>query len=286
MLGTQRLELALAKGLGSMNLIRGAVAVAEAALGHHERARALVIDLLAEPPRLDIHGLFSGHAYERAARVAIECGDAEAFEQCYQRCYLEYGAGMYPALTARLEKLTTAARRRELIGAGAESPARGTVTPARVCEQLIAAATSEERAQRALELLLEAADASGGHIFGIRDARLELLASRSAPPPTPQLTAALAHYLREQRTEQATVALADLPEQRAGSSGLAALHAEGRRFEPILLAGGAEHSRLAAGIAVLTFPEGRPRKIPLEIAAAISACLIASHDVTAISLAD
>jgi serine/threonine-protein kinase len=285
MLGTQRLELALAKGLGSMNLIRGALAVAESALGHHDRARALVVELLAEPPRLDIHGLFSGHAYERAARVAIECGDAKGFEQCYRRCYLEYGAGMYPALTARLEKLTTAARRRELIGAGAES-ARGTVTPARVCEQLIAAATSGERAQRALELLLEAAEASGGHIFGIRDARLELLASRSAPPPTSQLMAALGHYLRAQRTEQATVALADLPEQRPGSSGLAALQAEGRRFEPILLAGGAEHSRLAAGIAVLTFPEGRPRKIPLEIAAAISACLIASHDVTGISLAD
>ncbi len=285
-LGRQRLELALAKELGSMNLIRGAVAVAEAALGHHDTARAMAIEAIADSPRLDVHGLYSGHAYERAARVAIECGDAASFEQYYQRCFLDYGAGAYPALTARLEKLRTVARRRQLAGTGRATLGRNAVTPHHVREQLAAATTSLERAQRALELLLEATDANGGHLFGVRDGRLELLVSHSIAPASPQLMAALSCYLREQCTEQATVALEDIRGQRPTSSALEALHADGRRFEPILLSGGAPDPMIAAGIAVLTFPEGSARKIPLEIAAAISASLIASHDVTGISLAD
>jgi hypothetical protein len=284
-LGQQRLELALAKDLGSMNLIRAAVAVAEAALGHHDKARAIAIDLTADPVRIDVHGLYSGHAYERAARVAIECGDAESFSRHYQRCFLDYGAGAYPALTARLEKLTTAARRRGLIGSESATQPRGAVTSHLLHERLTGATTTQERAQCALELLLEAAEAVGGHLFGIRDAKLELLASRSAPPPSPQLEAALASYLREQRTERATVALEDMPASQPSSSGLDALHADDRRFQPILLASGAGEHTIAAGIAVLTYPEGRPRKIPLEIAAAISASLIASHDVTGVSFA-
>src|SRR5262249_48824685 len=145
------------------------------------------------------------------ARVAIECDDSEAFKHNYDRCWEHYGGGAAPQLNARLEKLITAARRRKLAGAAQhEEQTLAAVSPEHVRSELARAHGQPERAGRALALLLEATGAVAGHLYGIRAADIERLASHAAAEPGARLEEMLRRFLRAESDEDRTLAVDEI----------------------------------------------------------------------------
>jgi hypothetical protein len=233
---------------------------------------------------VNVFGLYYGVVLEAAARVAVECNDSVAFADYYNRCHEQFGSGAYPPLTARLEKLMTAARRRKLAGTGRHDDSIRLITPGRVRNELSSVQSAPDRAAHALSLLVEAAKASAGHLYGIRAADLELIASQAAPAPSVELEEMLRAFLRAQSDEERTRGFDELSD-RQSSPDLRADEAELMNFVPVLLTSGRGAGANAVAIVALAFAAGKVSRLSSEIASAVGDELLAARDVTGLTLA-
>lgn len=86
-------------------------AVAEAKLGHCEKALAEMQTLVAQQRALGIAGLKLGLSYEACARIAIVSGDEDAFDRYARLTAREYRHGAGCPLGARYDVLINEARR-------------------------------------------------------------------------------------------------------------------------------------------------------------------------------
>jgi hypothetical protein len=284
-LGRVWLPFAFENRLDAWVLIASALALAEAALGDHESAMLRSTEALHELERRGVLGIYYGLALESAARIAIECGDAEAFKQFFARCWEQYGGGAYPPITARLERMLTAARRKQLVDATQDAAPDASAWPERVRAELGQATDAGDRARRALSLLLESSHAISGHLYGIKGAEIELMASHAPAAPEPALEKMLRDFLRAESDEDRTLALDEIALVRPSMRTRSAADRDGLRYFPFLLATGQGSRTIAAGVVALAFANGKLAALPAALTSAIGEELLAARNVTGITLA-
>jgi hypothetical protein len=86
-----------------------ALALAESSVGRHSDGLAHVQAAIEALSGEDGAGVWLGEAHEVRARIALNMGDASAFEHSAAECYRQYQMGGHPFLLARHEKLLNAA---------------------------------------------------------------------------------------------------------------------------------------------------------------------------------
>jgi tetratricopeptide (TPR) repeat protein len=181
--------------------ISRALALAEAKLGEHAKARSRLATLIGERLELGTTGVFLGVLYEAAAYVGLFAGDAGEFQRFAGLAAGEFLKFPTSGFSGRYETLLEAARSVVSV-AGAESSlhaslaVRGreeaTTLVARTMQSLV---HSQQRAERGLALLCERSQAAGGYLYLLRGSALALVASREEGPPDPQLDVMLAAWL-------------------------------------------------------------------------------------------
>ena len=287
-LGRQWRALAEQHQLDSALLIAQPLALAEAALGNGPLAREIADEFIARTTQHKMTGLYLGLGYETRARVAIALGDGEGFAAAFASCQEQYGAGKYPPLTSRLEKLVTAARRARLDGLGSdESAFASTLSVGRVLEVLASSSSPEDRARRALTLVLEATGAVAGFLYGVRAAELDALASQVPDQSAvSDVEAMLRQCLAAHADQDHTVLLLGEHDRAAIGSVSVVSDAFGLRYYPFVLASAADGGRkpMIAALLALAFPDGRCGALAPEIAAAVGAELLAHRDVTGLTV--
>jgi hypothetical protein len=274
-------------GIDAIGLIQEPLCVAEALLGNIDHALEVCEHVVLDTEQRGIHGLYLGLAYETRARVAIVLGDAAAFQAAFARCSEEYGGGKYPPLNARLERLTTEAKRARLDaeGTGEMAPV-ATMTAARVQRTLAGLLAPEQRAEQALALALEASGAVAGFLYGVRGADIEPLAARAPDhSAVPSIEAMLRSSLLGHGDQERTVALVDTAAE-AHSPVSVVTDLFGLRYFPFALVGMHDDGRrpMVAAVIALAFADGRCGSLAQPIAAAIGAELLAHRDVTGLTL--
>jgi hypothetical protein len=280
--GIERVALAHKHDVDSVWVIEIALSAAYAAAGEHETARAEIERLLRFIDEREVFGIYRGSVYEAGARIAIETPDADSFQDFFDRAWNEYGRGAYPPLAARLEKLITLARRKKLVGAVEQEH----LSFDRIRGELASAHSPADRAARALSLLLEASQAVAGHLFGISGADVELLASQAANAPSPELEAMVRRFLRKESEDEHTVSLHELAELDRSQGTAQVTERDGLGYFAFLLSSDHGPRAIAAGVVALAFPDGKPGALAAQLTAAIGAQLLASHDVTGLTLSN
>lgn len=209
-LGDTLLERARAAQLwAASGLILRPLALIEARLGNLARAVALVEENIGQCRLLGMGGINLGAAYEFRARVAICACDKQAFESYAERCAEQYHAGGgCPDLTARFDALLNEARRAGVVDAAWRSRELGPMTlshaQVELRDRLADCASSESRCNQALSAIARAANASGGYLYKVAGAALELLAVSGCDPAPPELLESARRFLEAPAEKRAS----------------------------------------------------------------------------------
>jgi hypothetical protein len=305
LLGLEQFEAARAMAAESLDVcaqhgIRAAahdlvrtLALAEAKLGEYraaaERLEAVIRDQIA----LGTSGLLLGLNYEARARIAVWSKDSAGFTEYSRLAAKEYGRGARSPLSARYEQLLNEALRSGFYDAPdlsdfepstmAESVWSGmTDVPTAVSRVMTGAHKTEERAERALRLLCDTRNATGGHLFVVTSKGLRLAASLGATPLPANLNALASDFVKaeqtraEKMTEIATGTM--VAEAEAGDS---MVQCAGVSYEMLLLASVAGGEGIIAGVAALENGESAGRFVKqAQLLATLAAHLIEGGDVT------
>ena len=282
--GRELLARANRYDLDSSWLIEIALSIADATLGEHSRARDVIERVLRLLEERELFGLYRGLAHEAAARIALEAEDTEAFRTHFDQAWIEYGAGAYPPLAARLEKLMTMARRKKLARTVQEESTESAFSVKRVRDELARAHGQGERAERALALLMQASQAVAGHLYGIRGVDIELLASHALRPPNAEIEHMIRTFLHGESEEERTLSLHELAEQRPSLRVAQTTERDGFRYFLFLLSSDKGAHAIAAGVVALAFADGKRGHVVPPLMAAIGDELLASRDVTGLTL--
>jgi hypothetical protein len=167
-------------------------ALALAGLGRTEDAARQLQSLIAEHE--DGQGpLTLGLLHEARARVALTAKDADAFSTHLAAAEGWFRPMRVPSLIARCELLAQeGAEQFEGTRAPSSRPLSQTSGVVTVRSALSECTGAQERADRALELILEESGAPEGHLFVVgADGRISLSASRSSQSPSDELTRAV-----------------------------------------------------------------------------------------------
>jgi tetratricopeptide (TPR) repeat protein len=259
-------------------------ALAEAQLGQHDAARASLQRAFALAQELSYDGLPLAMLYEAQARIAIA---ADVSDECVQalmrlRTILEHADA--PALVNAYEALREESTKQFVVPA-LPSMAPGTRTSAtdsstmftEIRTRLNAFNERQERAQQALELLLESSGAQGGCLFLFDAGGLFQAASIGRELGEEELLAIAQRHVDAElgsgRTEAVTVA--DLA---VSATTTATSVVQDPRAVPILLADGRERNPMLLGVALVTANDARVRSPRSELVQAISRCLQEAGD--------
>jgi hypothetical protein len=199
------------------------LALAEAALGHHERAVSLLDSLLAEHGGQD-QPMLIGLLHEARAEVALIMSDAEAFERHFAAMDQRYRAAKNPSLIAQGERLAAEAVR---VGLRArvdslhpQLAARAHAVDADRRRALRELATADDPAHAALRLVARESCASRGFLYTLSGERLALAAStHGGKPPASAEERLTSELLRVQHLlleEDSRTAALDSPPLTAG----------------------------------------------------------------------
>jgi tetratricopeptide (TPR) repeat protein len=231
------------------------------ASGRVDDAEALADRCIEEIEASGVTGLARGAAYEARARVAIARRDSAAFERWAECCAQVYQRGHNPALRTKYEHL-----RRDADAAGLTDPEDLKATAdwtSQIAQQEQARSAQTPLgpadpacAERALRVLLQAARAERGVLFGLRGGQLELIAAQPDPGLGDQLRQALWTYVEaELDAGRASDPAHDTPTAISPVPSFA--DAEGRRFEPVLLFTKRDGQAVLAAVAAVHRAGGR-----------------------------
>ena len=276
-LGDRSLEAGIERGLDyTLNFIRMPLAVACAHHEQRERADELASAALQDLSELDAGALLVGNAHETCALVALQFGEQSAFEQHARQCGALFKAASNHALTAKYQRLMDAARRsRVSISSGlADAAARTADTGrCRLVTVLQGVDRPEQRAARALELMLREGDAVGGALYAITP-QGPRCAAQQALPDTVEGLAELAreHLLSELSGSEPATATGTLMTSMAGgtAAGLELPGLEDRVLRSVLVAHSAEGDLQITGVAFFVVERGAPFMPPVELATQLS----------------
>jgi serine/threonine-protein kinase len=295
-LAKREFETATVVGLQVMkDHIELPLALIEAELGHFDSACERLDRISSRRADTHMQGVTLGWAYEARARVALAMGDAQSFTANAQLCAQQYRrAEGDPALAAKYERLMQDARTRgvlvqaELEDALAPESTDMQATEAIVLESSTAAAvhalsacgSADERAERALRLILDSAGAVDGELYLLEGDALRLAAASREGLGNEQTRVALLRLIDAVCASQSVltsdstrIVLSERPAPR-------------ENVTPLLLKSARSEEGAVAGVAVLHFASDEIPSLPTAIAAIIADLLINAGDARLRAIAD
>lgn len=188
----------------SVMLLQTRLALAKAADGDPRGAQGLLDDLVRRSESSD-HPMLRGLIHEAGARIAWQRNDQDLFEAHVQHMRHWYTLTHNPALLSRGQRVASLFRQQAV---PAPSTADGPievitrVSTKRALEGVDALMAdcrdADERATRALHLIIEQAAGTAGHLYLLKRDRLRLAASFEADEPQDELEAALIKQVRQE----------------------------------------------------------------------------------------
>jgi hypothetical protein len=191
-------------------------AQALANMQRHDEARQTLERLAADLTASD-NPMLLGNLHEMTARIAWQRGDVAAFRTHLEQVRYHYGLTRNPALLSRAQRTADLARSAEVRAVPADSATDAvtrvsTQRTAHGIDQILADCDGpEERARRALHLLLDRSAGTSGHLYLWRREKLKLVASIEASEPQDELEASLQKQIREYESRAEGAAGSDQP---------------------------------------------------------------------------
>ena len=282
--GERYVAIAREHGLGYVtSYLRMPLAVACAQLGDAgaawEHARAAIESF----ERLGARGLHVGLAHEAAARVALALGDLAAFEQHAAQCKARYLAHPNPALAAKYQRLTRLAQRTTQAQLdGVALPLGDSVlTRSQIESALTTCATSQERLQCALQLLVKTANAERGYLYGFGEHGPELRASSDRVAPPREIESSALTYLQYELARDGETATATATAEGSEMSFTGMWNSGMQCYLPVPLNHRGPQGFMIGGLAVLMIDSRQPLRAIVESATQISQAIVDHGDLTA-----
>lgn len=269
-----------------LNYLRMPLAVAAAKLNDIDYAIETADAVISYFEKLGSTGLNLGLAHETRAQVAISTRDGESFTTHAKLCAEQFLSGGNPCLIARFEKLIQDAAIVELNSAAIDdwgivrADSLGTDSAYReIRAQLAACRNSNERANRALNILATNCRAKSGYLFAIQPEGLRLISTQNAHPAPAELFNIVRAYLDAELEDsnEATVTVAD--EAAAEGHRTVYILADKTIVETVLVYGLLENRVVVVGVAALIPSNGYLQKITPRIIHAISDSFLDKGDV-------
>jgi hypothetical protein len=277
------------------------LAFAHTALRQFARASELVRPGLEYFERIGATGFALGRFEEARARIALASDDQPTFRSCIERCALEYRKTGNADLVARVSRLVDQADQQRLLESAlvheltSTPPQRQPTRTDTLHARLVECVDKPERASCALSWLLQSAEASRGHLFGVDGDGLTLLASLPDNALDPALKPWLKGWLDNGSSAETTQEILPIKpsDLNWGAESKTVteesverfIAADGCRYEAFMLTAelGSGQRRLAA-LLVLELDRTSHRSPPPLLLATIAHELLAQHDVTGASM--
>ncbi len=258
-----------------------ALALAEAEIGALESAAYRLDTAIAAASAANMGGVPLARLHEARAQVAVLAGDPAAFELHERATAQCYRQGRHPALVARhahLLDLAELAALRPTAGSqddGGAAAARDAGLHT-VHTAMASCKTPDQRAARALSLLVEHAGASHGHLFTAQEHGLQVRASFTGEPPPEALVRAL-ELLAQRELEDLTAVFGAIGDE-LGRIDLG----DGSVFHPLWLRSTQKDGETLAGVAALCCPAEHAPRVSWRLQEAISDYLLDAGDVSSL----
>jgi tetratricopeptide (TPR) repeat protein len=276
------LRLAEHEGLGTFKrYIEQSLALAEATLKREPSAVAHAEAVIEELRVIGASGVALGSAYETRTRVAIMARDPTAFATYSELCARYYRAVGNPGLTAKHEKLLNDARRAGI------AVTSDTVRVIEQSKQLAASVTAalgecrgpDERAHRALELLLQHSGASDGLLFTVQKTGPVLAAQIGASRRPASIDAYVVDFLSAELEEASAVTVTEIdisnrPTEQRGLHG-----DDGKWYVPHLLSHRSDAGYFVTAVLILCEEPQKKLDIPFGLLQVLSQSLWDAGDV-------
>jgi tetratricopeptide (TPR) repeat protein len=283
--GERYLAAAEGQGLGYVtNYIRMPLAVAMAKLGDADAARSHAQVAIASLEALGARGINLGLAYEAAARVAAYTDNQADVDLYMGRCKESFLAFPNAALSAKYQRLRRSLRARSSVGASLPGHVDfvSLVGRSQMESMLQTCATSEQRLQCALDLLVKGAGAEGGALYAFADGTLQLRAQTHEQGLPPEVESQALRYAQEEISacESATASAS-----QEGQASDAWTCDEGRYYRPVLLNHSNSEGFVASGLVVLAFDSLQPTRVAADATAFLSRRMVQAGDLAPVLIA-
>jgi hypothetical protein len=288
-LGLESLALCEQHDMGTLcHNVTAQLARAEAVLGELPSAIARADRILADVEREHIRGMFAGEAYELRARLALLAGDEAGYAHWYEACAAQYGNAVESPFNLNLAHLRADALKAGLDAEDAALPRAATLlaraAAQRLRRELAACTDAQERAERALALVLETTGAVGGHLYGAQNGQIALLASAGLHPADEALARSVEQVVArvEQVNEERTVIIS-LQDESAPDDRLEPACNAGYQLFPLITQGARER---ASGVIALYFHDNARAEFTNEALAAIGYELSLRNELSLFTMAN
>ncbi len=237
------------------------LARAEAELGNHAVARGH-IDRLMEALKDADHPVVVGFLHETGAFVAARAGDRERQGAHLDLMRQWYAITRHPSLLMRAQRVTDTLTTGPSRAEHAPNPATGEKDPVtRVTTQRQVAGieavfddcrNADERAARALHIIVEQSAGTSGHLYVARNGKLRLTATLEADEPSDEVE----RILQEQFDKAQSTELSATPTDAKSMSELAIValggdaNAEEDRYATMMLRTGGRDKKLVGAVAL------------------------------------
>lgn len=283
--GEAYLRAARAHELGYViNYIRMPLAVATAKLGDAAAAWLQAKAAIDGFSALGAQGLNLGLAYDAATRVAAALGDAAALQRyaiLCKECLLAYPN---PALAAKYQRVSRAARRKQIavIPGLRDETFASTMDRSQMESMLQTCSTGQDRLECLLRYIVDSSGAEEGFLYGLNDGAPELRArTGELQPPVDIQLAAQRHLAQELSGVEEETAAAD-----TGSSASSEwTSSSGRCYRPLLLTHTGPEGFCVNGLVVLAFEYQRALRPVAEMVTHVSRVLTERGDLPAHTIA-
>jgi hypothetical protein len=272
------------------------LAYAETLVSEYEHGAARLERLIAEREASGLFGLELAVLYAQRARIALCAADRDAFERFAVLAAQASDRLRHPGLVARLQQLVKNARSADQpisaeIARGAELTTTFTaLMPAfgsGLVQALAARADPDQRAQYALDLLIDAASAGGGYLFGTTADGLRLLASREVPPSDGALenvAAALIAGANQGDEDETRIEPTPSTGSSIDSTATTGLQHLGCDLQPFVLRSAETQNGTALAVALLAVRDGQRPILHHSLTGAICDALARVHDLSKLGL--
>jgi len=260
-------------------------ALAHSALHDHGAARASLARAFELAHELHYGGLPLARLYEANAAIALAARETKTCASALTQLVALLKSADAPALIRSCEALRDAAHRTlENAAIGASIPQTGEAlttsneTFTQVQASLTALDSREQRAQLALQLLLEAGGTPAGYLFLFDDGGPFVAAAIGRCDANETLLASVENYLQAEllETKTALVTSADVTTDAAARIGL--LSDGDGQLVPVLLSDASSGQNQLAGLALLLLGEHPVREPERDLAHAVARCLLTNGD--------
>jgi tetratricopeptide (TPR) repeat protein len=273
---------------GEMGVLSGhiicALAQAEGELGELDRAIERIDEQITLLEERQVSGLFAALTYELRAKLALMARDSEGLSRAIERGREHYGVSADSPFTARVARLFAAARTAGLVSEASAALAERNVVSgavARLRRELAQCSEVEERAERAVVLLVEMTGALHGHLYGLQNGQLAHLGS-SHDRPRPELLHEVGAFITHANQSQN-----DATELVDSSFDLEPSHttitSAGVEYCPFPIQADDESTMVVAAV-VLAFAPDTRRTPPPRLLVAIGEELTSRGDLTRLTL--